>query len=254
MRLSIAVLILLSAAYLRADVPAPLQAALHKTLADYDRWAYTQTLVEKDDKGKIVSEVVVRFDPSRPYVEQFTPLLVDGKPPSDHQLRKYRKQGEKRGDRIEKAEKEGVEPARKSLGELMDVAHAAAVEETSASIVYEVPLRQEGNKRLPPEKFRVLVCVNRQAQTFENITVELREAMRAALIVKIKSGAGRLDFQTVDPKFSPALTTIHGGATASVMFVSVGRTYDLQRTEFKRVKPFAERFDVKFGPLKAIDF
>ena len=67
---------------LRAEVPALLDAALQKIAADYDRWAFTQTVVEKDDTGKVVSEAVVRFDPSKAYAQQFTPILVDGKPPA----------------------------------------------------------------------------------------------------------------------------------------------------------------------------
>jgi hypothetical protein len=243
-----------SALPLRAAVPALLDAALQKFAADHDRWAFTQTFVERDDKGKVVSEAVVRFDPSKPYAEQFTPISVDGKPPAERHFKKYRKQGEKRGDRLEQAEKEGKEPTRQTLGELMDIERATVTEENAQTVTYEVPLKKEGNKRLPPEKFRVTARVSRQAQAFEGIHVELRESMRAALIVKIKSGVGQLDFGTVDPKFAPAMTAVHGGATASVMFVPVGRTYDAARTDFKRVKPYAERFGVNYGPLKAIDF
>ncbi len=239
---------------LRAAVPDLLDAALKKVAADYDRWAYTQTLVEKDDKGKVVSEAVIRFDPSRPYAEQFTSLSVNGKPPSDHQIRKYRKQGEKKGERLEKAEREGVEPTRKSLGELMDIDRAAVVEESAQAVTYEVPLKKDSNHRLPPEKFRVTARVNKQQQAFENILVLLRSPMRAELILKIKSGVGELDFETVNPKFAPTMTAVHGGGTGSILFVPVGRSYDMKRTDFKRVKPYAERFGVQFGPLKAIDF
>ena len=67
----------------RAEVPRLLQDALNKLAADNDRWAYTQTLVEKDDKGKVKQETVVRFDPSQPYAQQYRVLKVDGKEPSD---------------------------------------------------------------------------------------------------------------------------------------------------------------------------
>ena len=50
----------------RAAVPQILQDALKKLSQDTDRWAYTQTAIQKDDKGKTKSEVVVRFDPSKP--------------------------------------------------------------------------------------------------------------------------------------------------------------------------------------------
>lgn len=247
-------LLLLAGLTLRAETPALLGSALQKFAADYDRWAFTQTTVEKDDKGKVVSETVVRFDPSQPYEKQFTPIQINGKPPTEKQLKKYRRQGEKRGDRIEKAEKEGKEPARQTLGELMDLERATLVGENDRTVTFEVPLKKEGNRRLPPEKFRVTVRVNREAQALESIAVELRESLRAALVVKVKRGAAQLDFGHVDPKFAPALVSIHAEASGSVMFVSVGRDYDSKHTDFKRVKPYAERFGVQFGPLKAIDF
>ncbi|MBS0633479.1 MAG: hypothetical protein JSS11_16335 [Verrucomicrobia bacterium] len=238
---------------LRAAAPPLLDAALKKFFADYDRWAFTQNIVEKDDKGKVVSEAVVRFDPSQPYEKQYVPLLVDGKTPTEKQLKKYRKQGEKRGNRAEKAEKEGKE-VRQSLGELMDIDRATVYGDDGKTITFEVPLKKEGNKRLPPEKFLVLVKVGKESQAFESVTVNLREAMRAALVVKVKKGAGQIAFAVVDPKFAPAIVSIHGEASGSVMFISVGRDYDVKLTDFKRVKPYAERFGVQLGPLKALDF
>lgn len=245
--------LLLLALPLRAETPPLLEAAMKKFFADYDRWAFTQNIVEKDEKGKVVSEAVVRFDPSQPYEKQYTPLSIDGKAPTEKQLRKYRKQGEKRGDRAEKAEKEGKE-VRQSLGELMDIGRATVAADDGKSATFEVPLKKEGNKRLPPEKFLVLVKVGKESQAFENVTVVLREAMRAVLVVKVKKGAGQIAFAVVDPKFAPAVVSIHGEASGSVMFISVGRDYDVKFTDFKRVKPYAERFGVQYGPLKALDF
>jgi hypothetical protein len=36
--------------------------------------------------------------------------------------------------------------------------------------------------------------------------------------------------------------------------VPLARTYEASRGDFKRVKPYDERFSVQIGPLKAIDF
>lgn len=253
-RLAFLLFTMLAALPLRAETPSLLDAALKKFFANFDRWAFTQNVVEKDDKGRIVSETVVRFDPSQPYEKQYTPLSVDGKAPTEKQLRKYRKQGEKRGDRADKAEKEGKEVVSKSLGELMDFGRATVAADDGKSVTFEVPLKKEGNKRLPPEKFLVLAKVGKESQAFESIRVNLREAMRAALVVKVKKAAGQITFATVDPKFAPAAVSIHGGASGSVMFVSIGRDYDMKLTDFKRVKPYAERFGVQVGPLKALDF
>jgi hypothetical protein len=245
---------LMTATRVVAAVPELQETALVKIPADYDRWAYTQTVVEKNEKGKVLREAVVRFDPSKPYAEQFTPLSVDGQKPTAADLRRYRKQGEKRAERIAKAEDEGTSPPRKTLGELMDLEHATLTDETNALATFEVPLKKEGNSRLPPEKFQVLARVSKVTGAFETIEAQLRSPMRAELVVKIKSGTGRLDFATVDPQYSPALSAISGHGAGSILIVPVGRSYELKRADFQRVKPFGDKFQVKMGPLKSIDF
>ena len=76
----------------------------------------------------------------------------------------------------------------------------------------------------------------------------------ARSLAKVKSGDGSLDFTVIDPKFGPALTAMRGDAAVTLFFVNIGGTIDLQRTDFKRVKPFNDRFGVQVGPLKALDF
>lgn len=39
-----------------------------------------------------------------------------------------------------------------------------------------------------------------------------------------------------------------------MLFVPVGGRMEIRRTDFKRVTPYDERFQVQIGPLKAIDF
>ena len=52
----------------------------------------------------------------------------------------------------------------------------------------------------------------------------------------------------------PALAGISGDADWSILFFSGGASMDLKRTDLRRVKPYAERFEVKIGTIKAIDF
>ena len=241
----------------RAAVPQILQDAIKKVSLDTDRWAYTQTAIQKDDKGKTKSEVVVRFDPSKPYAEQYTPLKIDGEEPSESQRRKYRRQGEKRGEALVKAETTGEVDAstrRKSLGELMDIEKATVAEEDAETITYEVPLKKEGNDRLPPEKFRVLARLSKEQRVFDSISATLRSPLREKLIVKVSAGEGHIQFKTVDPKYPPQLADIRGSGSGSILFVPIGRAYELRREDYKRVKPYGDRFDVQIGTLKAIDF
>ncbi len=225
-----------------AGVPPLLGAALLHHAVDVDHWAFTQTTVTKNGKGKIKEQAVVRYDPSQHYDVQWTPLSIDGQPATAAQIKEYRRDHARDSDK------------RRTLGELLNFRAATVAEETPSAVIYEVPLSKDDNQRLPPEKFRVTVRVNKERRVFEQIAVRVREAMRVKLVAKIKSGGAVLDFASVDPKYSPPVTTIQAGGTASVFFVTVGGAYDLTRTDFKRVTPYNDRFRVKLGPLKTIDF
>jgi len=230
------------ATLLQARVPALLQAAVESYAKDAERWAYTQTIVAKDRKGKVEEELVVRNDPSQPYDVQWTVLKIDGKEPTERQIDKYRKEHDKR------------RKSRRSLGELLDLDKAVVIDETPAAVTYEVPLIKNDNQRLSPEKFRVTARVNKERQTFENVGVRLREAMRMALVLKLKSGEADLNFDVVDPQFASAITSLRADGEGSILFVKVGGNYSATRTDFKRVKPYSERFTVKLAPLQLLDF
>lgn len=238
----------------RAEIPLLLQEAVKNLAMDGARWAYTERAIQKDDKGKTKSETLMRFDPSKPYAEQYTPLKIDGKAPTDSQLRKYRRRGEKRGETLERAEREGVSPSRKTLGELMDLDRVTVAEENAQTITYEVPLKKEGNDRLPPEKFRVLARVSKELHAFENVSATLRAPLREKLVVKVSEGEGHIEFKTVDPKHPPQMTAVRGSGSGSILFVPIGRSYEMTREDFKRVKPYGDRFDVQIGTIKALDF
>lgn len=231
-----------------------LNFALNEAARDFYRWSFTESRVVRDEKGKVKSDTVVRVDPSKPYAEQFVPLSVGGQPPSERDLKKYRRQGERAQKRDEEAER-GEPEDRPTLGEVMNPFAAQVVSADERTVVFTVPLRPDRNNRFPPEKFEVLVRVAREGGgVLEQINVRLRESFRSKLVVKVKSGGGVLEFARIDPKHPPALVSIKGDASASILFFSVGGELDLKRTELKRVKPYAERFGVQIGTIKAIDF
>jgi hypothetical protein len=226
----------------RAGVPVLLQTAVDKYARDAERWAYTQTIISKDRQGKVEDEVVVRNDPSQPYDVQWTVLKINGKDPTERQIEKYRKEHDKR------------RKSRHALGELLDLDKANLIEETATTVTYEVPLIKNDNQRLPPEKFRVTARVNKAHQTLENVGVRLREAMRMALVLKLKSGEADMDFGVVDPQFAPPLIALRADGEGSILFVRVGGNYSAARTDFKRVKPYSERISVKLAPLQFLDY
>lgn len=231
-----------------------LNDVLHKSAGDFHRWAYTEHRVMRDDKGRIKSDTLLRYDPSKPYAEQWNPLKINGREPSERDRAKYRRRGEKSASEGPMSGGDSDRRRRPALGELIDLSKSFIATETATHLVYEVPLLKNGNERFPPEKFLVLVRVRKEGVLLENVAVRLRESFRAKLVVKVKSGEGSLDFGAVNPKYPPTLVAIEGDAVASVLFINVGGSMELKRTELKHVKPFDERFDVQIGTLKAIDF
>ncbi|MBL9188237.1 MAG: hypothetical protein JNK23_12200 [Opitutaceae bacterium] len=243
----------------RAATPAEvtlLNDALYRVAGEYPRWAYTEHRIVRDSKGRVKTDLVLRFDPSRPYAEQWTPIQVNGKEPSARDRAKYRAMGERAApaDMAKPAQPKSDLRRRVSLGELLDVAGSSIADETATHWTFEIPLRKFGNERFPPEKFRVLVRLRKEGEALENIAVRLRESFRSKFIVSVKSGEGTLEFSPVDPKRAPALVGLSGDAVASVLFVNVGGSVTLTRTDLKAVKPYDERFEVQIGNLKAIDF
>jgi hypothetical protein len=233
---------LFAAGLIRAEPPALLASAVGKYSADAERWAYTQTSINRGRDGKVDKELAVRFDPSQPFDLQWTPLSIDGKPATEHQIAKYRADQEKR------------RKERPALGELLDLNRATAVEETPQTITYEVPLIKTGNLRLPPEKFRVTAVVDKASGTLDSVAVRLREALRVKLIFKLKSGEADIRFATVDPKFAPTIASLRAEGSGSVFFVKLGGNYAATRADFRRVKPYSERLQVKLAPLQFLDY
>lgn len=222
--------------------PAPLAAALRQFGRDAQRWAATHRFTEYDRAGKVERTWLARHDPSQHYDTQWTLLERDGQAPTEAQQKRFRRERAKR------------EKDRKSLGELLEVRQAVVAFQSSADLVYEVPLRVEDGSRFPPEKFQVFVTVDRATNGLKLIDLKLREKFRVLGVVSLKSGDARLEFTRVLPDTGPALSAIAAGGTASVLLVPVGGRFEVVRSEFKKVTPYDERFNVKLGPLKAIDF
>jgi len=107
---------------------------------------------------------------------------------------------------------------------------------------------------IPVDKFQVLVTVNRPAAVIENVSFRVRESFHVKLIAKIKAGEASMDFTVVDPGYPPVLTTLTGDFDLSVLFIPVSGTFTRTRTEWKRVKSYDERLQVKIAPLQLLDF
>ncbi|MDI1318841.1 MAG: hypothetical protein PSW75_01430 [bacterium] len=270
-RLLFALSLLLTAATVRAaDQPRPatadevalFKAAMKNSSQDTEHWAYTESSVAKTSKGRERGETIMRFDPSKPYAEQFTPLQVEGKPPTERQLKAARERGEKRGERVSRAAQAAKDPtyvpppAQLRIGGnsvTPDLDHPLVIRGEEGRVTFEVPVSSP-QKDIPMDKFQVLVTVARSAVQIENVSFTIRESFRVKLIAKIKAGEASMDFTVVDPKYPPVLTSLTGDFDASILFIPVSGTFTRTRTEWKRVKSYDERLQVKIGPLQLMDF
>jgi hypothetical protein len=271
MRLFVSLFLLIGlSADLRAeDKPRPATAeeialfkdAMKNSTQDTEHWAYTETTTMKASKGSPKGDTIVRFDPSKPYAEQFTPVQVEGKPPTERQLKEYRKRGEKRGEKVARAadalrNATTPPPPQLKLGGSnvsLDVEHPLVVSDEADRITLEVPLLGH-QKEIPLEKFQILVRIGKAARLVEHVNLTLRESFRVKLVAKVKAGEASMDFTVVDPKFGPLITTLTGTFDVSVLFIPVNGTFSRTRTDWQRVKSFDERLKVKLAPLQMLDF
>ncbi len=262
--------LLLAAAARAGDPPRPataeevalFQAAIKNSSPDTEHWAYTEATTRQGSMAGARGETMVRFDPSQPYADQFTPLQVDGKPPTEKHLKDFRRRGEKRGERVARAAEAAKNPAYVAPPQpihiggtnvIPDLEHplVAAVEEDR--VIFEVPVSSP-RKDIPVDKFQVLVMVNRETRLIERVAFHLRESFRVKLIAKVKAGEASMDFTVVDPKFGPVVTSLRGDGSGSLLLIPVSGTYVRTRTDWKRVKSYDERLQVKIGPLQLLDF
>lgn len=258
---------------------ALLKEALKNSAQDQDRWAYTETRTLKLRKGgKAPKETIIRFDPSKPYAEQFTPVLIDGKKPSNKQLKEYRERGEKRGAALARAAEaksaviEEAQPAEAALDEpppsdksaapakerkarevRADIENPRVVQDEGGRVVFEVPLVST-TRDVPAAKVELRAYVNKESRHLEKATMRVRGAFRVKTIAKVKGGEGTIEFTVVDPAYGPVITSASGSFGGSLMLLPVNPSFTYTRTEVKRVTPYDERFTVQVGALEALDF
>lgn len=141
----------LCAAPLRAELPELLNEACMKVSRDTERWAYTETTIATDQKGRSKGGTVVHVDPSKPYAEQFMLTKISGKAPTERQLKQYRSKDERHGQELERRERQDRpehpgEPPRVNINgatRALDLDHITVVEENAQSISYEIPLHPD---------------------------------------------------------------------------------------------------------------
>jgi hypothetical protein len=241
--LTLAVLALAGPA--RAEMPALLGDAMQQLRAEAGRWAYTETSVVKGRGGRVRKETVVRHDPSLPYADQSRLLKINGREPTEREARQHREAAEERR-----------KTQRVTLDDVVDLDHATVVEETPTSVTYNIPLRKIDHAHFPAnvvDRFRMTIRVNKERHVFEHVTVQLGQPVWVGP-VKLSAFAMDLTFATVDPQYGPILVGGQGTGTGSLLFIRADVSNVRTCADFRRVTPYDERFGVKIGPMKVLDF
>lgn len=224
--------------------PAPLDAALRKLLADEGRWASTRTTRYFDKNGRLERTDVERHDPSRPPAEEWTLLQRDGRPPSAAEARSWRRAREREMRR-----------RGRPLGAVMDFVRATVADETRAHLVYSVPLQPGVSRRLPAEKFYVLLQVDKTRGEIDRLAIRTTDAFRVAGVAQVDHAEADVRFGVIDPAHpAQPVTVTAAGAGRIVWLFRVGGRAEITWDQFERVEPYASRFRVTIGELKALDF
>lgn len=243
--------------------PPPLLAdAFNKLMENQGHWAYTQAQSVAGLTAGMKRETVLRVDPSRPYAEQFRPLVFEGEPPTAQKLEEFRALGERAARRRLRDERRSPEHSGDELQISLnfqvvtpDLAHAVEVTEDGRSVTYDVPLRKRGSgggSAFP--MFQVTARVNRQRREFEHATIRQRTPMRLELAARVTDAEIDCEFTPVDPNFPSVITGETQRASVRILFVKRELSFEMRRSDFRRVTPYDDRFGVKVGPIRTIQF
>lgn len=237
--------------------PALLDAAFQSFLADQGRWAYTESHFRNDSTEPAS---IFRIDPSRPYVEQYVPIKLSGRKPTEEQRKQWAERGEKEGDRRHRrvvegkaAEKEEADFRLRINGRdvVPDLDHAVAVAEDEASATYEVPLRNPNGTSFA--EVQLITRVGRGTKQIEHVTIRQLE-MRRTGGGKWFDGLTEIEFDLPNPRYPSVPVKITTQSTNKPLFGKAHTIHDVGvRSELRHVTPYDERFGVKIGPLRVIE-
>ncbi len=241
-----------------------LQKAFEAFLEHQGRWAYTETHYSQSSDGKKGPRTVIRFDPSLPFAQQRVLVERDGHAPTEKDLKAWAEEQQKYARRQEKILKSGgsVEVGaddfriRIHSEEVVPlISGAAVVSENESSITYEIPMRRAGGTDQPLyQRHSLTARVGKRLQQFEH--AELRQlALLRVGAGKYYDGLSSIDFGSPDPRFPTVQFITTNEVSNKPLFGGPYRSRSVQeRSDHKHVTPYDERFGVKIGPIRTIEF
>ncbi|HEY5078953.1 MAG TPA: hypothetical protein VII43_03870 [Opitutaceae bacterium] len=244
-----------------SDSQSLLGDAFDKLVENQGHWSFRERQSLQGLPGGAKGDTILVVDPSKPYPKQYSPIQVEGRPPSAGELADYREIGDKVAKRRARdLEESGAHPGDRlririnSHEVTPDIEQATVKAEDGEGVTYVVPLRTNARGGSAYDSFQLTVRVNRARREFEHATIRQRQTVRIALVLSIADAVIDLDFTPVDPRYPSVITHIAQTAKVKLLFFRRAFSFELRRSGFIRVTPYDERFGVKVGPLRSIDF
>jgi hypothetical protein len=218
-------LVLAAAARAATDNALLLQVA-NRWFDERGQWAFTQRVREYQGKT-LKQERTERYDPSQRWVSRWQLLSINGHKPTPTEWSEWM---------ARKNRKHHKHP--KEIDHYFDFANARVLDETAATVRYELPLRSGVEWLFPISKVELLVTIDRHPPALQEVHARINEPMRVALglaqVLHIN-----LDFQMDAPApADPADAKPSGSAQAVV--TKLGDRVEYFWSDFTRVAPHAE--------------
>ena len=245
-------------------MPPLLDAVLRKMARDQGHWAYTWTSVWSRRRGRPGAATRTVADPSRPYGQQWWPVLIDGHPPDAPTLQGIRDRGEREAREAENRPPSNEDSEPYAVHMTMDYSasgnqrpvalydQAKPVQEDGDHVVFDVPLQSDRRTVVLPQfwrHFHLLVRVNRRAENLEHVAIVLQ---RPIALVRVRRFQIDTDYATVDPRYSAVETSMDAEFDATLLVEKYYFRQQVTCSDFRRVTPYGDRFQVRIGPLRSL--
>jgi hypothetical protein len=185
-------------------------------------------------------------------------------PPSEKQLKEWAEHYEKEAKRRD-IKAMDVAPATSGEEEFYlqilnqlavpELDRATVLAEDDTAVTYDVPLHKAGDtdaKRF--DAFQLTARINKLQQQFERVTIRQRVTVRVAA-AKYSDGLTEIEFGSPDPRYPAVPVKLISRTTNKPLFGKANAMDDVTvRTGLKHVTPYDERFGVRIGPLRMIQF
>jgi hypothetical protein len=247
-------------------VPPLLDQALRRVSIDQDHWASTWTSVFHHSPTQSDGKTVTRNDPSKAYPQQTVPVLIEGRPPTAKQFEDYRRSGMEKSKRLadpsRRPSEAGDYDVHMGLGIYLAAGQQAVayydqatqISEDAGSATFEVPLHSNKRGLIPIDlwgHFHMRIRVAKRGPNFEHASITV---LKPIIFVKIKAADIEVSYSVIDPAYPAVTTRVDATIAGGVLGHKGYLRQEVVDSDFVRVTPYSDRFEVKIGPLRTIGF